>query len=341
MKFNAEQIASFLEGEVIGDAHVEIDKIAEIEKAEKGCIAFLYNLKYASCVYSSKASVIVTDKNFIPDKGTATTFIKVKEPYNAFKALIEWYQKHNKESKVGIEQPSFISSTANLGEEVYVGAFSHIGEQVTLERKVKIYPQCFIGDNVHIGVGTFIYPGVKIYRDTFIGKNCLIHAGSVIGSDGFGFVPAADGYHKIPHMGNVVIEDNVEVGACCTIDRATFKNTRICSGVKLDNQIQIAHNVEIGPHTAIAAQSGIAGSAKIGRNVMIGGQVGITGHLEIADEVKIAAQSGIGKNLTKGAVVQGSPAFSLAEYKKSYIYFRRLAELANRIAILEKKLNLK
>lgn len=339
MKFNAGQIANLLKGDLIGDHHIEVDRIADIENAEKGCMAFLYNPKYASYIDSSKASVIVVDKNFIPDQKSHLTFIRVEEPYNALKDLIDWYHKHDKELKAGIEQPSFIASTAKLGEEVYIGAFSYIGEQVVLEKGVKIYPQCFIGDKVHIGQGTIIYPGVKIYHDTHIGKNCSIHAGSVIGSDGFGFAPSSEGYHKIPHMGNVVIEDDVEIGACCTIDRATFKNTRIASGVKLDNQVQIAHNVEIGAYTAIAAQSGIAGSTKIGKNVMIGGQVGIVGHLQIADQVKIAAQSGVGKNLPKKTVVQGSPAFSIADYKKSYVYFRKLTELVKRIRMLEKKSN--
>ncbi|NJW54149.1 UDP-3-O-(3-hydroxymyristoyl)glucosamine N-acyltransferase [Salinimicrobium oceani] len=337
MKFTAAQIAGILEGEVVGDPGAEVDRLSKIEEGTEGSITFLANPKYTSFIYSTRASITIVSKSFNPEEKLSTTLIKVEDPYKAFSKLLEYYNQV-KLNKTGIEAPSFISKTASYGENLYLGAFSYLGEQVKLGNNVKIFPNTYIGDNVSIGNNVLIFPGAKIYSETIIGDNCVIHGGVVIGADGFGFSPNAEGeYSKVPQIGNVIIEDNVDIGAGTTIDRATLGSTIIRKGVKLDNQIQIAHNVEVGENTAIAAQTGIAGSTKIGKNCLIGGQVGIAGHIHIGDRVKVQAQSGIGRNIKDDEVIQGSPAIGYNEYNKAYIHFKHLPKIEDRLTKLEKK----
>lgn len=294
------------------------------------------NPKYTPHIYTTKASVTIVNKTFEPENSIETTLIKVDDAYLAFSKILEYYNSV-KLNKVGIEQPSFISDSAKHGDDVYIGAFSYIGENVVMGKNVKIFPSAYIGDNVVIDDNTIVFSGAKIYSETIIGKNCVINAGSIIGADGFGFAPNEDGsYSKIPQIGNVIIEDFVDVGAATTIDRATMGSTIIRAGVKLDNQIQIAHNVEIGDNTVIAAQTGVAGSTKIGKNCQIGGQVGIAGHITIGNNVRIQAQSGIGRNVKDNEILQGSPAIKLSDYNKSYVHFKNLPTIVKNINDLEK-----
>jgi len=337
MKFTANQIAEILKGDVVGNPEVEVDTLSKIEEGKQGSLTFLSNPKYTPFLYTTNASIAIVDRDFIPEKPINTTLIKVDNAYQAFSKLLEYYNQV-KLHKVGIETPSFIDKTAKLGEDIYIGAFSYIGKNVVLGDRVKIYPNSFIGDNVKIDNDTTVFSGVKIYSETEIGKNCNINAGVVIGCDGFGFTPDDEGiYSAVPQIGKVIIENNVDIGASTTIDRATLGATIIRKGVKLDNQIQVAHNVEIGENTVIASQTGIAGSTKIGKNCMIGGQVGFTGHLTIGDNVKIQAQAGIARNLKNGEVVQGSPAFNYTDWSKSYVHFKNLSKIEKRISDLEKK----
>ncbi len=339
MKFTAKQIADILEGEIVGNPEAEVSKLSKIEEGTKGSLTFLSNPKYNPYIYSTKASVAIVNKSFELEKETETTLIKVDNAYKSFSKLLEFYNEV-KDNKQGRENPHFIADSATVSENGYIGAFAYIGENVILGENVKIYPNSYIGDNTKIGDNTTIYAGVKIYSETEIGKNCKIHSGSIIGSDGFGFAPTESGEYKtIPQIGNVIIEDNVDIGANSTIDRATLGSTIIRKGVKLDNQIQVAHNVEIGKNTVIASQSGIAGSAKIGENCMIGGQVGIVGHISIGNNVRIQAQSGIGKSIKDNDVVQGTPAFGYSDYSKSYVYFKNLPKLASTVHKIEKELN--
>ncbi|MCF6181346.1 UDP-3-O-(3-hydroxymyristoyl)glucosamine N-acyltransferase [Lutibacter sp.] len=338
MKFTANQIAEILEGTVVGDANIEVDKLSKIEEGQKGSLTFLSNPKYTHFIYSTNASIAIVNNEFIPEKEIKTTLIKVEDAYKAFSKLLTYYNEIRL-NKSGIENPHFISESATLGEDVYIAAFSYISDNVKIGNNVKIYPNAFIGDNVQIGENTIIMTGVKIYSDCIVGDNCVLHAGIVIGADGFGFAPNEEGiYSKVPQIGNVIIEDNVDIGACTTIDRATLGSTIIRKGVKLDNQIQIAHNVEIGENTVVAAQTGIAGSTKIGSNCMLGGQVGIVGHITIGNNVKIQAQSGISKNVKDNEVIQGSPAFGYGDFYKSYVYFKKLPELVATINSLEKEI---
>jgi len=336
MKFTAEQIAGILEGEVVGNPYAEVSKLAKIEEGIEGSLTFLANPKYVSHIYTTQATITIVNKSFEPEQVLTTTLIKVEDAYKSFSKLLEYYNQV-KLMKSGIEQPSVISEDVVYGEGLYLGSFCYIGKNVTIGKNAKIYPNSFIGDNVVIGDDCVFFAGVRIYSETVIGNNCTVHSGSIIGSDGFGFAPQEDGtYQKVPQIGNVIIEDNVEIGACTTIDRATLGSTIIRKGVKLDNQIQIAHNVEIGQNTVIAAQTGIAGSTKIGKNCMIGGQVGFAGHLTIGDNVKIQAQSGIGKNLNEGEIVQGSPAFNYGDFSKSYVHFRNLPKIVADIDKIKK-----
>jgi len=338
MKFTAQQISEILEGEVEGNPNEEVFKLSKIEEGEKGSLTFLSNPKYTSFLYTTHASVAIVNKTFVPEKEISTTLIKVEDSYKAFSKLLEFYNQV-KLNKLGIEKPNFINETASLGENIYVGAFTYISENVKIGDNVKLYPNVFVGDNVIIGNNTTVFAGAKIYSESQIGANCTIHSGVIIGCDGFGFVPNGNGtYNKIPQIGNVIIEDNVDIGSATTIDRATLGSTIIRKGVKLDNQIQIAHNVEVDENTVIAAQTGIAGSTKIGKNCQIGGQVGIVGHLVIGDNVRIQAQSGIGRNLKDGATVQGSPALPYSDYNKSYVHFKNLSKLADKVYDLEKKI---
>jgi UDP-3-O-[3-hydroxymyristoyl] glucosamine N-acyltransferase len=335
MEFTAKQISGLLGGKVEGDENTRVDRLSKIEEGQPGSLSFLANPKYTHFIYSTKASLVIVNDDFVAEQPVNITLIRVPNAYESFVKLLEIYNQIQLDKK-GIEQPSYISSTAKVGSDVYIGAFAYIGNNVVLGNNVKIYSQVYIGDNVTVGDNTTLFAGVKVYSDCVIGKNCTLHAGTVIGADGFGFTPnASNDYKKVPQIGNVIIEDHVEIGANTSIDRATLGSTIIHKGVKLDNLIQVAHNVEIGENTVIAAQTGIAGSTKIGRDCMIGGQVGFAGHLTIADKVKIAAQSGIGHNLAEGEVVQGSPAFNIGDYKRTYVLFRKLPELEKRIKELE------
>ena len=339
MKFTAEQIAGILDGVVDGNPQAEVSKLSKIEEGVEGALTFLANPKYTSYTYSTKATIAIVDKDFVPEHDISCTLIKVDDAYKSFSKLLEYYNQV-KLNKFGIEQPTSVSDTATIGKDIYIGAFTVIGENVTIGDNVKIFPSCYIGDNVTIDNGTVLFAGAKIYSDCIIGKNCVINSGAIIGADGFGFAPNEDGeYTKVPQIGNVILEDFVDVGAATTIDRATLGSTIIRRGVKLDNQIQIAHNVEIGKNTVIAAQTGIAGSTKIGENCQIGGQVGFAGHLTIGNNVKIQAQSGVGKNIKDNEVLQGSPAFGYGDWNKSYVYFKNLPKLVKTINELEKKGN--
>ena len=338
MKFTAAQIAGILEGEVEGNPEVEVSKLSKIEEGIPESLSFLSNPKYTQYIYTTKASAVIVDKNFKAENKINTTLIRVDDAYKSFSKLLEYYNQV-KMNKTGIEQPVFISESANYGENIYIGAFAYISDNVKIGDNVKIYPNVYIGDNVIIANNVTLFSGAKIYSDTQIGNNCVIHSSAILGADGFGFSPNEKGeFIKVPQTGNVIIEDNVDIGAATSIDRATLGSTIIRKGVKLDNQIQIAHNVEIGKNTVIAAQTGIAGSTKIGENCMIGGQVGIAGHLSIGNNVRIQAQSGIGRNVKDNETLQGSPAFTYNDYNKSYVHFKNLPKIIHRLTTIEKNI---
>lgn len=339
MKFTAQQIANVLEGTVQGNPDEEVFKLSKIEEGEKGALTFLSNPKYTSYLYKTKASVVIVSNNFQPDKPIISTLIKVEDPYSSFSKVLQFYNE-SKNKKQGREEPVFIAESAKIGENEYIGSFVYIGQNVILGENVKIYPNSFIDDNCKIGENSTIFSGVKIYSDTEIGKNCKIHSNSVIGSDGFGFAPTKNGeYETIPQIGNVIIEDNVDIGAGTTIDRATMGSTIIRKGVKLDNQIQVAHNVEIGKNTVIASQTGIAGSTKIGENCMIGGQVGIGGHIKIGNRVKILAKAGVTKNIKDDSMINGNPAINVIQHNKNNVHLKNLSQLAAKVEKIEKEIN--
>ena len=324
-------------GDVVGNPDAEVSKLSKIEEGFEGSLTFLANPKYKNHIYTTKASITIVNKTFEAEGPLDTTLIKVDDAYLAFSKILEYYNSV-KLNKSGIEQPSHISESASYGENIYLGAFSYISDNVIIGNNVKIFPNVFIGDNTVIGDNTIVFAGAKIYSDTIIGKDCVINSGAIIGADGFGYAPnETGGYSKIPQTGNVIIENNVDIGAATTIDRATLGSTIIRNGAKLDNQIQVGHNVEIGRNTVIAAQTGIAGSAKIGENCQIGGQVGVAGHLTIGNNVKIQAQSGIGRNIKDNEVVQGSPALPYSDYNKAYVHFKNLPTIVKNINDLQKK----
>ncbi len=340
MKFSAEQIAGLINGNIEGNPSIEVTSLAKIEEGSEGDISFLANPKYEEYIYTTGSSICIVNNTFEPNKSLpeTLTLIKVDDAYACFAKLLEVYDTMNR-PEPEIQTPSFIDETATLGQDVFVGAFAVIGKNVNIGNNVVIHPNVTIGNNVSIKDNTVIHPGATVYRDCEIGENCTIHSGAVIGSDGFGFAPDQNGkFQKIPQIGNVILEDNVDIGANTTVDRATMGSTVIRCGTKLDNLVQIGHNVVIGEDSALAAQAGVAGSSKIGKNVLIGGQVGLAGHLSIGDRVKIAAQSGIGGNVSDDEVVMGSPAFNNKEYKKSYLGFRRLPRIQERLDVLEKKI---
>lgn len=339
MKFTAAQIAGILEGTVDGNPNTEVSKLAKIEEGIEGSLTFLANPKYVSHIYTTQASITIVNNDFTPEQSITTTLIRVEDAYKAFSTLLEHYNKV-KLNKTGIENPSFIADSASYGDHIYIGAFSYIGENVQIGNNVKIYPNVYVGDNVEIGDDCVLFAGAKVYSESIIGNHVYIHSGAIVGADGFGFTPNEKGeYSKVPQIGNVIIEDHVDIGAGTTIDRATLGSTVIRTGVKLDNQIQIAHNVEIGEHTAIAAQTGVAGSSKIGKNCLIGGQVGIAGHITIGDRVRVQAQSGIGRNIKDDEVLQGSPSFGYADWNRSYVHFKNLPKIVKTVNQLEKKIN--
>lgn len=340
MQFTASQIAAMLGGNVEGNPDTVVSSLSKIEEGKPATLTFLANPKYTEYIYSTGASIAIVGDDFAPEKTlpNTLTLIRVKDAYGSFAKLLEAYNQLRK-PKPGIDEKAAVSASASIGENVYIGPFCYIGEGAVIGKGVSIYPNSYIGDGSKIGNNTVVYAGVRVYSDCQIGSDCTLHSGVIIGGDGFGFSPNSENnYAKVPQIGNVIIEDHVEVGANTTIDRATLGSTIIRRGVKLDNLIQIAHNVEIGENTVIAAQSGVAGSTRIGKNCMIGGQVGIVGHLTIADGTKIAAQSGVGHDIKEpNTIIQGSPAFGIMDYKKSYVGFRKLPELMQQIQELQKK----
>ena len=338
MEFTARQIAEILKGKIEGDPEVVVSRLAKIEEGLPGSITFLANPLYTPHIYTTKSSIIVVNEDFTPTQSISGTLIRVENAYTSFAKLLELFQNQQSDKK-GISPYAFISRSAKTGEEVYIGEFASVGENVLIGNRVQIFPQTFIGDNVTIGDNTTIYSGVKIYHDCVVGCDCTLHSGIVIGADGFGFAPQADNqYKKVIQAGNVVIYDNVEIGANTTIDRATLGSTVIHRGVKIDNLVQIAHNVEVGENTVIAAQTGVSGSTKIGENCMIAGQVGIIGHLTIGDNVKIGAQSGIEHDIKNGDVFLGTPALEAGKTRRLYVYWRNFDQLAKKIYQLEKLL---
>ena len=337
MIFPAAQIALLINGKVEGDPHVAVGSFGKIEEAQRGQLAFFANPKYEDFLYSTGASIIIINEAYELKQPVSATLIRVPDAYTAFATLLGKYQEIIQQQLSGVQEPSYIAKTASYGANVFIGAFAYLGENVKIGNNSKIYPNAYIGDNVTIGDNSTIHPGVKIYHDCKVGSHVIIHAGAVIGGDGFGFAPQSDGtLKKVPQIGNVVIEDNVEIGANTTIDRATMGSTLIKSGAKLDNLIQIAHNVEVGNYTVIAAQAGVSGSTKIGNSVLIGGQAGLAGHLQIADGSKINAQAGLGKHLkTPGSIVTGSPAYDYSQAIRSQAIARNLPEMEKRIKELE------
>lgn len=339
MKFTANQIAEMLNGVVEGDPTITLNQLTKIEEGCTHSLSFLSNPKYNEYLYETKSSAVIVNNSFVPEKKVDATLIKVEDAYASFAQLLRIIEDLQKK-KTGIEKLSFIHETAEVGEGAYIGAFAYIGENVKIGRNVKIYPHCYIGDNVRIDDNCSLFSGVKIYHDCEVEQNTSIHAGAVIGGDGFGFAPnTGNTYDKIPQIGNVIIKEGVEIGANTCIDRATMGSTIIHKGVKLDNMIQVAHNVEIGENTVIASHTAIAGSSKVGENCMIGGQVAIAGHLTVANNVKVAGKTGIAKDIKEdGKVLQGPLAFDLKDFQRSYIYFRQLPQWAKRIDELEKKM---
>jgi UDP-3-O-[3-hydroxymyristoyl] glucosamine N-acyltransferase len=339
MNFTAEVIADFLKGTIEGDPQVSVSEVSKIEEGRPGTLSFLANPKYEKYIYETEASIVIVNQDFKPHRPVSPTLIRVQNAYESFAALLRLYEGQ-KPKKVGISKMASIASSARLGNDLYVGEFAVVSDRVSLGSGVQIYPQVYIGEGVSIGEGTVLHPGVKVYEGTEIGAHCIIHAGAVIGGDGFGFAPNQENnYEKIPQVGKVMIEDYVEVGANTTIDRATMGATILRKGVKLDNLIMIAHNVEVGENTVMAAQTGVSGSTKVGRNCMFGGQVGLIGHITIADGVKIAAQSGIPKSIKQeNAVVQGSPPLDFTHFQRCYVVFKNLPDIRNQIIDLEKKI---
>jgi len=342
MEFTVGQIAEMLQGEIEGNPETMVNNVSKIEDGQPNTLSFLANPKYTEYIYTTGASAVIVNRDFFAEKPlpNSCSLIRVSDAYQCFAKLLEMYNSL-KYNKVGIETPSFVHESAKLGEDCYVGANAYIGSNTSIGNHVKIFPNCYIGDDVTIGDNSILQPGSKVLSECIIGKSCTLQPGCIIGGDGFGFAPNSENnYSKVPQIGNVILEDHVEIGANTTIDRATLGSTIITKGAKIDNLIQIAHNVDIGENTVIAAQTGVAGSTKIGKNCMIGGQVGIIGHLKIADGVKIAAQSGIGQNIDKeGEILQGSPAFYIGDYKRSYVGFRNLPKIQAKLADLEKRIN--
>lgn len=338
MEFTASQIASFLKGEIEGDPEKKVSRISTIEEGGQGSLTFLSNPAYTHHIYTTSASIVLVSEDFKPEKPVQSTLIRVKDPYGSLASLLELYQS-KLPKKTGVSELAWISPGTKPGENAYIGPFAYIGENVKMGENVRIYPNCFLGDSVEIGDNTTLYSGVRIYDNSIIGKDCTIHSNAVIGADGFGFAPQTGrDYKKVAQIGNVIIEDQVEIGAGTTIDRATLGSTIIRKGVKLDNLIQIGHNVVVEENTVMAAQSGVAGSSRIGKNCMIGGQAGISGHITIGDDVKIAAQAGIPSNIKDGQIVMGSPAMEASQYRKAFIYFRNFEKLVKRIDELENEL---
>lgn len=340
MEFTAGQIAALIGGELEGDSSLKINNIAKIEDGQPGCISFLANPKYEAYIYTTASSVVLVSKTFQAKQAIAATLIRVEDPYSSFTLLLHEYERLTSLTKSGIEDPVFTGNNSQIGANGYRGAFSYVGENCKIGDNVKIFPQAYVGDNVSIGDNTILHPGVKIYKNCVIGTHCTLAAGVVVGSDGFGFAPQNDGtYKNIPQLGNVVIGNHVDIGANTTIDRATMGSTLIHDGVKLDNLVQIAHNVEIGANTVIASQTGVSGSTKIGENCVIAGQVGIVGHIKLANKTSVGAQSGVSKTVKdEGSILFGSPAIEYSNQMKSIVVYKKLPDLQKRIQELEKQI---
>jgi len=338
MEFTAATIAGFLKGEIEGNPEVKVNTIAKIEEGHEGALSFLANPKYEHFIYTTGSSIVLVNKNFVPSAKVKATLIRVENAYESFASLLQLVDQARPRKK-GIHPSAVIESTAKIGSDVYIGPYAYIGENSMIGDGSSVYPHVYIGDNTRVGNKSTLYPGVTIYHECILGNGCIIHAGSVIGSDGFGFAPQSENeYMKIPQLGNVVLEDNVEIGANVTIDRATMGSTVIRKGVKLDNLIQIGHNVEVGENTVMAAQSGISGSTKLGKNCMIGGQVGFAGHIKIANGTKIGAQAGIlGEVKEENTAIIGSPAFDIKQFMKSTVIFKRLPDMKVKLDTLEKE----
>lgn len=342
MQFTAKQISELLSGAVEGDENVQVAELSKIEDGKPGSLCFLSNPKYENYLYTTDASVVIVSKDFVPTQAVKSTLIKVEDPYSAFSVLLDQYKEvmSQRADRSGVEQSSFVHPSAKIGKNVYIGAFSYISENVVIGDNTKIYPQVFIGDHTVVGADCLLLPGVKVYNRSVLGSRIIIHANTVIGSDGFGFAPQADGtYNKIAQIGNVVIEDDVEIGANTTVDRATMGSTFIRKGAKLDNLIQIAHNVEVGAHTVVAAQTGISGSTKVGEHSVVGGQVGIAGHLTLAKGTQIGAQAGLNFSITEeNKQWHGSPAQPLRNWMRASVLFKQLPDMDRRMAALEAKI---
>lgn len=339
MKFTAQQIAEALNGTLEGDANESVSSLSKIEEGTPGTLSFLSNPKYTPYIYQTQASIVIVSNDFVAEQEIKATLLRVEDPYSAFASLLEMYQQ-SKGKPSGISDRAFVDETATIGKDVYIGEFVSVGANTVIGDNTLLYPNTTIGSSCNIGTDTTLHAGVKVYEECVIGNNCTLHAGVVIGADGFGFAQQTDkNYRKVPQIGNVVIEDNVDIGANTCIDRATLGSTFIRKGAIIDNLVQIAHNVEIGENTAVAAQSGISGSTKFGKNCILAGQTGFAGHLNIADGTIITAQSGVGRNIKeKNTVYEGSPAFKHKDFQKSYIHFRRLNQLVSRVNDLEHKL---
>lgn len=341
MQFTASQIAQWAGGEIVGNPDVAVSNFCKIDQGMPGAITFLANPKYTPYIYTTKASVVLVSRDFEADKPVAATLIKVDDPYGTLANILEMASKFLYQHPTGVETPSSVGEGTLIPDDAYIGAFAYVGKNVKLGKGVKIYPQVYIGDNCEIGDGTILYPGCKVYYRVKIGKRCIIHSGAVIGADGFGFAPVDGHYHKIPQVGTVEIGDDVEIGANTTVDRSTMGSTRIEDGVKLDNLIMIAHNVEVGHDTVMAAQAGIAGSTKVGHSCRIGGQVGLAGHIHIGDNVEIGAQSGIQRNVRSGSRVIGSPAVEIGDFARQVVYLKNIGSLNERVDNIEKELKIK
>ena len=338
MELTASQLAALVNGQVEGDENVKVNTFAKIEEGHPGALSFLANPKYTNFIYTTESSIVLVRRDFVAEHPVKATLIRVDDPYATVAHLLDMVSKMNQVEKRGIEMPSFVAEGVNVPDDAYVGAFAYIGSGAKIGAGAKIYPQAYVGAGCEIGDGTILYPGVKVYDGCKIGKRCILHSGAVIGADGFGFAPVDGHYEKIPQTGNVVIDDDVEIGANTTIDRAMMGATHIGKGVKLDNLIQIAHNCSVGDNTVMAAQVGIAGSAKIGAQCMIGGQVGIVGHISIADGTHIGAQSGVNKATKPGDRIMGAPAVGMGEYARGLVYVKKLGSLYDKVKELEKKI---
>ena len=340
MNFTASQIAELVSGTVEGNNNAEVNRLSKIEEGEKGSLSFLANPKYTSHLYTTDATITLVRDSFVAEKEFKTTLIRVEDPYDAFSKLLDHYNQIQQQYPSGIAQTAIVSQDATVSATAFIGDYTQVGAKTTVEDRVIIQPNVYVGNNVFIGANTTIHTGARILDGTIVGENCVIHSNAVIGADGFGWAPNENGtYEKVPQTGNVILGDHVDVGANTTIDRATLGSTKIGKGVKLDNLIQIGHNVEIGAHTVIAAQTGVAGSTKIGTHCQIGGQVGISGHLTIGNHVGIQAKSGILKNIKDGSKVMGYPAFDYAAFSKAYVHFRNLHTHISDLQTLKKKLD--